>query len=79
MRYPIFVHAESVPQLTKRENQVATLIIEGRGGPEIAGIMGISSKSVKQHVRGALKKLRVASRAEIAEVVRYYRNAWGEG
>lgn len=78
MKRPIFVHAESVPNLTLRENEVATLIIGGDRGPDIAGKLGISSGSVKQYVRAINKKLDVNSRPDIARVVGYYRKAYGE-
>jgi DNA-binding CsgD family transcriptional regulator len=52
--------------LTSREFEVARLIAEGMTNGEIAGELGIASKTASAHVEHILAKLGVARRAEIA-------------
>jgi two-component system, NarL family, response regulator LiaR len=50
--------------LTEREREVLTLMIEGLNNTQIAGRMTISPSTVKSHVSNILSKLGVASRTE---------------
>lgn len=52
------------PQLTTRELQVLRHVAEGQSNREIAGRLGISENTVKNHVRNILEKLRLHSRME---------------
>ena len=52
--------------LTKRELQVALLIAEGKCDKEIARKLGISSYTVREHVRRTFAKLNVSRRSAIA-------------
>jgi two-component system NarL family response regulator len=52
------------PQLTNRELQVLRHVAEGQSNREIAGRLGISENTVKNHVRNILEKLRLHSRME---------------
>jgi NarL family two-component system response regulator LiaR len=50
--------------LTDRENEVLTLLVEGMTNRQIAQRLGISLSTVKFHVSAVLSKLDVSSRTE---------------
>ena len=52
------------PELTNREREVLDLIAAGENNTEIAHKLGISRKTVRNHVSNIFNKLQVASRAE---------------
>lgn len=52
------------PELTGREVEILALIAQGHGNQEIAERLGISLKTVKNHVSTVFGKLRVADRAQ---------------
>jgi DNA-binding NarL/FixJ family response regulator len=52
--------------LTEREAQVLALIAAGRSNPEIAGELGLSLKTVQNHVSNVLTKLQVRDRTQAA-------------
>jgi len=52
------------PELTDREDEVLELIAQGRSNAEIAARLGISDKTVRNHVANVFNKLRVADRAQ---------------
>lgn len=54
--------------LTSREWTVVALIAEGLTNREIASVLGISSETVKSHVRHALARMGCRSRAEMVNV-----------
>jgi DNA-binding NarL/FixJ family response regulator len=54
------------PILTKREQQVFSLLKRGRSNKEIAKELTISEATVKNHVHQVLTKLRVTTRAKAA-------------
>jgi NarL family two-component system response regulator LiaR len=63
------VHATSQPpatgtDLTDREREVLTLMVEGLSNTQIAARLAISPSTIKSHVSNILAKLRVASRTE---------------
>ena len=60
--------ADPFPELTAREDEVLELIAQGRSNAEIASRLGISDKTVRNHVANVFNKLRVADRA--AAIVR---------
>jgi two-component system, NarL family, nitrate/nitrite response regulator NarL len=60
-RAPI-LHSE----LTPREYEVLTLLVEGAGATSIAERLGISRNTVRTHVQSILTKLQVHSRLEAA-------------
>jgi len=50
--------------LTEREREVLTLMIEGLNNTQIAGRLTVSPSTIKSHVSNILSKLSVASRTE---------------
>jgi DNA-binding NarL/FixJ family response regulator len=52
------------PQLTDRERQVLELVAQGQANPAIAARLGLSHKTVRNHVSNILTKLQVADRAQ---------------
>ena len=49
--------------LTVREKEVFTLLIQNKTTKEIASILGISEKTVRNHISNAMQKLGVKGRA----------------
>ncbi|SEO91934.1 response regulator [Trujillonella endophytica] len=60
--------AEPFPELTAREREVLDLVARHRTNPQIADALGVSSKTVRNHVSNVFAKLQVADRATAAEV-----------
>lgn len=60
---------DSRPALTGRESQVLRRLVEGSTNKEIAGDLGITSKTVEFHVTKLLRKHAVASRFELADAI----------
>ena len=56
--------ASRFPELTEREAEVLSLMAEGRDNREIAGALGVSSKTVANHVSRVLAKLQARDRVE---------------
>jgi DNA-binding NarL/FixJ family response regulator len=54
--------------LTSREWEVLDLICAGQTTEQIAGELGLSTETVRTHVKRILSKLRVRSRAEAVEI-----------
>jgi DNA-binding NarL/FixJ family response regulator len=52
------------PNLTEREREILTLIAEHRTNPEIAHRLGLSEKTVRNHVSNIFSKLQVIDRAQ---------------
>lgn len=52
------------PQLTDREREVLDLVAQGLANPAIAGRLGLSQKTVRNHVSNVLTKLQVSDRAQ---------------
>jgi DNA-binding CsgD family transcriptional regulator/tetratricopeptide (TPR) repeat protein len=61
--------AVNKPVLSKREGQIAGHIAEGLTNKEIAGRLGLSDRTVENHVASILRKLAVRSRTEVATYV----------
>lgn len=51
------------PGLTGREHEVLTLIADGRNNADIARVLGISGKTVRNHASNIFTKLQVVDRA----------------
>ncbi len=57
--------------LTKREREVFTLLIANKTTKEIADKLGISEKTVRNHVSNTMQKLGVKGRAQaVVELLR---------
>ncbi|MER7455933.1 AAA family ATPase [Micromonospora sp. NPDC126480] len=56
-------------KLSPREREAARLAAQGRTNRQIASTLGVSVRTVEQHVARALHKLRVESRTELAAVL----------
>lgn len=57
--------------LTKRQSQVAELMIEGLSNPEIASSLGISIATVKDHVHAVLSRLELNSRVALIKAAHH--------
>jgi len=55
-----------VAGLTDRQAEVADLVASGRTNAEVAGLLGISVKSVERHVTDILQRWEVTSRFDLA-------------
>lgn len=58
------VAPEPFPELTERENEILELIAQGRPNGDIAARLGITDKTVRNHVANVFNKLQVADRAQ---------------
>jgi DNA-binding CsgD family transcriptional regulator len=56
---------EELPQLSKREKEVVTLLREGKSNKMIASALGISERTVEFHLNNVYNKLQVSSRVEL--------------
>jgi DNA-binding NarL/FixJ family response regulator len=56
--------------LTERESEVLAMIADGSSNPEIAAALGVSLKTVQNHVSRVLTKLQVRDRTQAALRVR---------
>ena len=58
------VDSAAFPELTEREREVLELIAQGRSNPDITATLGLSPKTVRNHVSNIFAKLQVRDRAE---------------
>ena len=57
--------------LTKREKEVFMLLVSNKSTKEIANELGISEKTVRNHISNAMQKLGVKGRAQaVVELLR---------
>lgn len=57
--------------LTKREKEVFNLLIMNKSTRDIANILNISEKTVRNHISNAMQKLAVKGRAQaVVELIR---------
>ena len=57
--------------LTKREDEVFSLLVKNKTTREIANELGISEKTVRNHISNAIQKLGVKGRAQaVVELIR---------
>lgn len=50
--------------LTKREEEVFSLLVQNKTTKEIGNILGISEKTVRNHISNTMQKLGVKGRAQ---------------
>jgi DNA-binding NarL/FixJ family response regulator len=55
-------------RLTEREREIVRLLAEGKNGPAIAAVFGLSPKTVDTHRANIMRKLRLHTTSEL---VRY--------
>lgn len=67
---PDDVEGEVLEALTRREQEVLSLVAEGAADKEIARSLSISLHTVKSHMRNILAKLQVNSRREAARLAK---------
>ena len=63
------VRAARAYGLTRREEDMLLLIVEGRTQPEIARALYVSRDTVKTHVRNLYRKMGVSGKAELVEAM----------
>lgn len=63
-------HGEENAALTRREQEVLSLVAEGAADKKIADALHLSLNTVKSHMRNILAKLHVSSRREAARYAR---------
>jgi DNA-binding CsgD family transcriptional regulator len=68
-RQPVLPPLDLPEVLTSREQEVAGLAVRGLTSREIAGRLGISVRTVDNHLQQAFSKLEVRSRQELASVL----------
>ena len=57
--------------LTKRENEIFTLLVSGNSTRDIASSLNISEKTVRNHISNVMQKLGVKGRAQaVVELIR---------
>lgn len=57
--------------LTKREEEVFSLLVENKTTKEIGATLNISEKTVRNHISNAMQKLGVKGRAQaVVELIR---------
>lgn len=57
--------------LTKREEEVFSLLVKNKTTKEIAEVLEISEKTVRNHISNAMQKLGVKGRAQaVVELIR---------
>jgi two-component system, NarL family, nitrate/nitrite response regulator NarL len=57
---------EHLPYLTPREQQILSILVQGRSNKEIGIRLDLSEKTIKHHLTNILQKLRVRNRVEAA-------------
>ncbi|TVP93354.1 MAG: DNA-binding response regulator [Pseudomonadaceae bacterium] len=57
-------------QLTQRENEVVHILSQGKTNKEIARLLGISERTVKEHLGSVFSKLNVKDRLQLALLYR---------
>jgi two-component system, NarL family, nitrate/nitrite response regulator NarL len=57
-----------LPHLTPREQQILSILAQGRSNKEIGNKLDLSEKTIKHHLTNILQKLRVRNRVEAALV-----------
>lgn len=67
-------HLEDIDRLTPREREVTTLIAQGFTYREAASELGISVKTVENHIANIFRKVHVTSRHELTRYV--YESGW---
>jgi len=59
-------HSDRFAELTPREEQILSILVEGRSNKEIGNKLDLSEKTIKHHLTNILQKLQVRNRVEAA-------------
>jgi DNA-binding NarL/FixJ family response regulator len=65
---------EPTGKLSRREEEVAEMLAQGRTNRQIAKELVLSERTVDKHVSNILKKLKLSSRSEVAAWVEAQRS-----
>ena len=57
-------------QLTRRERELVELVAQGRDNAQIAAAMGLTDKTVRNHITSVFAKLEVENRAQAIVLAR---------
>ena len=65
---PEIIDEDVLPKdISKREHEVLSLVLQGFSDKEIANELGISIRTASNHVAGILRKTKMTSRADLIE------------
>lgn len=65
---PRFYDARKDQHLSQRETEVCQSVCRGLGNKEIGAFLGITEKTVKNHLQRVFQKFHVSNRTELAGV-----------
>jgi DNA-binding CsgD family transcriptional regulator len=74
-RQPRSAAGAGLEELSERERQVAELVAEGRSNREIGERLGLSPKTIANHLNRVFARLGLGSRAELAALVERSRHS----
>lgn len=60
---------EGLSPLSRREQEVARMVANGRSNPDIANALYLSRKTIERHVSNIMAKLGVRNRTELAALL----------
>ncbi len=64
--------------LTKKEKEVAQMLVNGHTRPEIAGALNISAETVKKHTNSIVRKCEASNQKEAASILYMHDFVYGE-
>lgn len=67
---PVSDISDAIHSLTPREEQILTLVSNGKSNKEVAREIGLQEKTIKHHMTSILQKLQVRNRTEAALLLR---------
>ena len=72
LKYPQYLkkYRDCVPQITKKEKEILTLLADGRSNIEIAEFLDNTQNTIKHHLKSIFIKLNVTCRADAVEVAK---------
>ena len=61
------MHSKAVARVSRQEHRVLSYLVDGYTNKQIARALALSDSTVKFHLRGLFRKLRVSNRGALAE------------
>ena len=61
------MHSKAVAGISRQEHRVLTYLVDGYTNKQIARVLSLSDSTVKFHLRGLFRKLKVSSRTTLVE------------